>query len=132
MIVGDASRFTKVLVVDDDPDITRLYKKALEEDRATHVAAYNDPKEALSEFKPNTFDITLIDVRMPNINGFDLYEEIKKLDPYIKVCFITGFEVNYRALQELFPELAKESFISKPTTMKQLKDHVRYILEASQ
>jgi response regulator RpfG family c-di-GMP phosphodiesterase len=57
-------------------------------------------------------------------DGFDLYKEIKKLDPIIKVCFITGFEVNYRALQEIFPELAQECYISKPTTMKELKEHV--------
>lgn len=113
-----------ILVVDDDPDITRLYKAGLQAEEGIKVDTYNDPNEALSAFKPEYYDILLVDVRMPNMNGFDLYKEIKKLDANIKVCFITGFEVNYRALQEIFPELAQECYISKPTTMKELKEHV--------
>ena len=63
------------------------------------------------------------------MDEFDLYEELKKLDPNIKVCFITAFEVNYRALQDIFPELAQECYISKPTTMKELKEHVDHLLQ---
>lgn len=51
------------------------------------------------------------------------------MDPNIKVCLITGFEVNYRALQEIFPELAQECYISKPTTMKESKEHVDHLLQ---
>jgi DNA-binding NtrC family response regulator len=119
---------TSVLVIDDDPDITKLYKTALEEGGMINVSTYNDPKKALSEFKPNMFNIALIDVRMPSMNGFELYGEIKKLDPHIKVCFVTGFEVNYRALKEIFPDLPEECYISKPTTMKHLIDHVHDLL----
>jgi DNA-binding response OmpR family regulator len=119
-----------ILVVDDDPDITRLYKAGLQAEEGFKVHTYNDPNEALSAFQPDYYDILLVDVRMPNMNGFDLYKEIKKLDASIKVCFITGFEVNYRALQEIFPELAQECYISKPTTMKELKEHVHHLLQA--
>jgi CheY-like chemotaxis protein len=66
---------------------------------------------------------------MPGMDGFDLYKELKKLDPIIKVCFITGYEVNYKALQELFPELAQECYSSKSITMKKLKEHVDYLLQ---
>jgi DNA-binding response OmpR family regulator len=120
-----------ILVVDDDPDITKLYKTTLEEEEGFKVDTYNDPKEALSDFKPNYYDISLIDIRMPEMNGFDLYKEIIKLDSSIKVTFITAFEVNYRAWQEIFPDLAQESYISKPTTMKGLKEHVHNLLEES-
>jgi DNA-binding NtrC family response regulator len=120
-----------ILVVDDDPDITKLYKTTLEEEEGFKVDTYNDAKEALSDFKPNHYDISLIDVRMPEMNGFDLYKEIIKLDSSIKVTFITAFEVNYRAWQEIFPDLAQESYISKPTTMKGLKEHVHHLLEES-
>jgi DNA-binding NtrC family response regulator len=120
-----------ILVVDDDPDITKLYKAALEEEEGFKLDTYNDPKEALSDFKPNYYDISLIDIRMPEMNGFDLYKEIIKLDSSIKVTFITAFEVNYRAWQEIFPDLAQESYISKPTTMKGLKEHVHHLLEES-
>ena len=120
-----------ILVVDDDPDITKLYKTTLEEEEGFKVDTYNDPKEALLDFKPNYYDISLIDIRMPEMNGFDLYKEIIKLDSSIKVTFITAFEVNYRAWQEIFPDLAQESYISKPITMKGLKEHVHHLLEES-
>jgi DNA-binding NtrC family response regulator len=126
---NDRRKNMKVLVVDDDPDITLLYKDALEGEGGFNVDTYNDPSQALSEFKPHHYDISLIDVRMPGMDGFDLYKELKKLDPVIKVCFITGFEVNYRALQEIFPEIAQECYISKPTTMKELKEHVDHLLQ---
>ena len=96
------------LVVDDDPDIAFLYKEALEREGKFNVGTYNGPNQALSNFKPRYYDILLIVVRMPEMDGFDLYKGLKKLDPVIKVCFITGFEVNYRALQEIFPEIRQE------------------------
>jgi DNA-binding response OmpR family regulator len=120
-----------ILVVDDDPDITKLYKTTLEEEEGFKVDTYNNPKEALSDFKPNYYDISLIDIRMPEMNGFDLYKEIIKLDSNIKVTFITAFEVNYKAWQEIFPDLTQESYISKPTTMKGLNEHIHYLLEES-
>jgi DNA-binding NtrC family response regulator len=117
-----------ILVVDDDPDITSLYKDALEGEGGFDVDIYNEPSQALSNFKSHYYDISLIDVRMPSMDGFDLYKELKKLDPVLKVCFITGFEVNYRALQEIFHEIAQECYISKPTTKKELKEHVNHLL----
>jgi DNA-binding response OmpR family regulator len=118
----------KILLVDDDPDITTLYKTALEGHEGFEVETFNDPRKALSNFKPHYYDISLIDVRMPSMDGFELYNELKKLDPIIKVCFITGYEVNYRALQGIFPELDQECYISKSITMKELKEHVNYLL----
>ena len=102
----------RILLVDDDVDITKLYKRALEEDEEFKVDAYNDPIEALSDFRPDSYDVLLIDVMMPKMNGFELCKEIKNLDETARVCFITGFEVNYKALREIFPGLAKESYIS--------------------
>jgi DNA-binding response OmpR family regulator len=119
----------KVLVIDDDPDITSLYKEALEKEGGFNVDTYNDPSQALSNFKSDYYDISLIDVKMPGRDGFNLYKELKKLDPVMKVCFITGFEVNYRALQEIFPEMGQECYISKPTAMRELKEHIDHLVQ---
>jgi DNA-binding response OmpR family regulator len=118
----------KILVIDDDPDITSLYKATLEGHEGFEVETFNDPNKALSNFKPHYYSISIIDVRMPGMDGFELYNELKKLDPIIKVCFITGYEVNYRALQSIFPELDQECYISKSITMRELKEHVNYLL----
>jgi DNA-binding NtrC family response regulator len=119
-----------VLIVDDDPDITKLYSTALE-GVGFKIDTYNDPRKALSDFKPDYYDVSLLDVRMPDMNGFELYKEMKKLDSNMKVCFITGFEVNYEAFQEIFPDLTQEYFISKPTALEELKKHINRILKES-
>ena len=119
----------KILVVDDDPDITSLYKATLGVARSLKWRHLMTPRKALSNFKPHYNGISIIDVRMPGMDGFELYNELKKLDPIIKVCFITGYEVNYRALQSVFLELVQECYISKSITMRELKEHVNYLLQ---
>src|ERR671926_189829 len=75
---------------------------------------FNDPQEALSNFKAGLYDLLLIDVKMPKMNGFELYREIEKIDDKPKVCFITAFEVYYKSLRELFPTMRIDCFIKKP------------------
>lgn len=75
---GDAElKNMKILVVDDDPDITSLCKATLGGQAGFKVDTYNDPREALSNFKSHYYNISLIDVRMPGMDGFDLYKELK-------------------------------------------------------
>jgi len=78
------------------------------------VRTYNDPQQALSEFEAGTYDILLLDVRMPNLNGFELYREMKKIDHKAKVCFITAYETYYEQLKKDFPKLKVSCFIKKP------------------
>ena len=110
-----------VLIVDDDPDITKLYSTALEGE-GFKIDTYNNPRKALSDFKPDYYDISLLDVRMPDMNGFDLYKEMKKLDSNMKVCFITGFEVNYKAFQEIFPDLTQEYLYLETNCFRRIKE----------
>lgn len=80
---------------------------------------YNDPELALLEFKPDFYDLALIDIDMPTMSGFDLYDKIKEIDNKVKVCFITAYEVNYQALRRIFEE-ELEYFIRKPTEISNL------------
>jgi len=63
---------------------------------------FNDPIQALSGFKSGLYDLALIDYKMPNMNGFELYREIRKIDERVKVCFVTAFEVYYEELKMKF------------------------------
>lgn len=108
-----------ILIVDDEIDITLAFKKGLESDGFL-VDTYNDPLAALLNFKSDFYDLILVDVRMPKMNGFELYQEIEKVDKKSKVCFITAFEVYYHALREIFPTLEVSCFIRKPIEIDDL------------
>jgi DNA-binding response OmpR family regulator len=138
---------SRVLVVDDDPDITNTFKIGLEEN-GFKVDVFNDPIQALSEFEEQKheedmsssssshyhYDLLLLDVRMPKMNGFELYREINKKiseggGDKVKVCFITAYEVYYESLKEDFPTLNVGCFIKKPVEIQQLVKRIRTELE---
>ena len=111
-------------MVDDDPDVLFSMKTALESGGFT-VDSYNSPDIALDKFKPYYYDLLLLDVRMPGMTGFELYEEINKVDEKVHVIFITAFEVYYEALKEIYPDLVPSSFIQKPISNDDLVVRIR-------
>jgi two-component system catabolic regulation response regulator CreB/two-component system response regulator ChvI len=121
---------TKILIVDDDSDITLAFKKGLEND-GFNVDVFNDPQEALSNFEASKYDLLLLDIRMPKMNGFELYKEMDKIDNDVKVCFITAFEVYYEALREVFPSMEVECFIRKPIEIGNLVNRIKNELNLS-
>src|SRR5947208_7387205 len=96
-------RILIVVIVDDEPDITSSFREALRDHGFEHVDISNDPLLALKNFKAGSYDLLIIDIVMPEMDGFGLYEEIRKIDTKVNVCFITAFEVNYQALRAVFP-----------------------------
>jgi two-component system, OmpR family, response regulator ChvI len=120
----------KILIVDDEPDITLSFKMILE-NKGFKVDAYNDPLEALNSFKPSYYDLLLLDIKMPKIEGFQLYDELRKKDESVKVIFITAFDINYEALRKMYPHLKIESFVRKPIDSEHLITAVRSELEHS-
>jgi DNA-binding response OmpR family regulator len=116
-------RRRRILVVDDEPDITSSFKQALR-DNGCEVEIANDSLLALKNFKAGSYDLLVIDIVMPETDGFSLYEEIRKIDEKVKVCFITAFEVNYQALRAVFPAATSTDdigcFIRKPVDMDDL------------
>jgi DNA-binding response OmpR family regulator len=126
----------RILLVDHDPDITLTFKKAFEEaDRiggnkmSFHVDTYNDPLVALSEFKPDFYDLLLIDINLPRINGFDFCVKIFEVDLNPKVCFISSGLINQDALREQYPSLSIGCFIEMPITIDNLIKKVKVELE---
>jgi len=119
---------TRTLIVDDEPDITSFFQNALSNKGFEQVDTVNDPLLALKNFKAESYDLLIIDIVMPEMDGFELYEEIRKIDNKVKVCFITAYEVNYQALRAVFPASTTTDdigcFIRKPITLDDLIKHI--------
>jgi CheY-like chemotaxis protein len=92
----------------------------------------NDPLLALSRYKAGAYDLLLLDINMPRMNGFKLYQEIlsRHSDNHVKVCFITAFEEYNNQFKELFPGLEEvDCFIRKPIALKALTEKVKSRLQ---
>src|ERR671934_2512530 len=122
----------RILLVDDEPDISLLFKTVLK-DEGFEVDSFEDPQLALSNFKPDFYDLVVLDIKMPDMNGFQLYREIKKIDSKLKVCFLTASEMyyeNYRkneAAAEAAEDIAaidKDLFLQKPLSNQDLLQQV--------
>ena len=119
----------KVLVVDDEIDITLLIKEGLEL-KGFQIESYNDPQVALQEFKPSFYDLMLVDIRMPKLNGFEFYHEVRKSDIRVKVCFITAFAISYEEISKTLPPelVTRQNIIQKPIGIKELANKINEIL----
>lgn len=118
--VGSAAQGRKkILIVDDEKDITLMFRSGLERNGFT-VEVINDPLEALSRFRPNNYDLVLLDIRMPGMSGFELWGKIRERDKRVKVCFISAFEIHQEDMKKYLPEEDEKCIIKKPVSMKEL------------
>ena len=116
----------KILFVDDDNDILIAIKASLEY-HGFIVDTFSNPLEALSSFKPGIYDLVLIDVKMPQMSGFEFQQELRKKALYgteIKTCFITAYEIYFETLRKEFPELYDGCFIRKPIKIEDLVNRI--------
>jgi DNA-binding NtrC family response regulator len=124
------SDVTRIFLVDDDQDIVFSIKTALEAAaEGFMVNSFTSPILALENFREGYYDLLLLDIRMPEMTGFDLYEAIHEMDTRVPVIFITAFEVYYEALKEMFPNLVPTSFIQKPISNSDLVQRIKKILK---
>jgi CheY-like chemotaxis protein len=137
VVIKDNQRFWKrILIVDDEADVTVTFKAVIEEsnnnndvNKKIEVYTSNNPVEALSEFKPNFYDLLLVDINMPYMDGFELCEKILAIDINVKVCFMSSVEINREALREIYPTLSLGCFIRKPVTIDYLVKRIRSELD---
>ena len=117
----------RILVVDDEPDINTTLEKALEQN-GFKVDSYECPLMALENFTPYYYDLAILDIRMPEMNGFSFYREIKKLDKNLRICFLTGGEMYYGVYSDIFSSLPANYFIRKPIGNEELIKRIDEII----
>ena len=112
----------RILVVDDNSDIGLTLRIGLEEsDPTMQVHTFDNPLTALLEFKPAFYDLLLIDVNMPLMDGFQLSHKLLQKDVNVRVCFMTSGEINMAAAREVHPLKSIGCFIKKPISIEQLE-----------
>jgi CheY-like chemotaxis protein len=113
-------KWGRILLVDDEPDLCMVYQIILE-DAGYECLPYTDPIKALQQFKPYFYDLILLDIKMPVLNGFELCKKIIELDKTVHIIFITASEAYYEQFRsQHYPELRKINYIQKPVRNEEL------------
>jgi len=111
------NKVKKILLVDDEPDVIYTIKNILE-DNGFQVDTFNDPTTALKSYKNNYYDLVILDIKMPKMDGFELYNKIREKNPKVKICFLTASEMYYEKFRKARSEIGKiigeDCFIQKP------------------
>jgi DNA-binding response OmpR family regulator len=125
----------KLMVVDDERDILRIIKRDLEaDDNPFKVDVFHSSELALQEFDNHPkdyYDLILTDIRMPKMNGFELYRRIKEKNPSMRIAFITAFEINRDEFNKVLPSIDVKDFIIKPISMTDLIVKLKSIVKRS-
>ena len=120
----------RILIVDDEKDVGRTFKMILE-NYGFEIDFFTDPAMALETFKPNLYHLIILDIRMAEINGFELYDKLKSRDPKIKTLFVTALssvESYNDENKKVYPMRGQRHFIKKPLSMDKLLGQVYSLL----
>jgi DNA-binding response OmpR family regulator len=117
----------RILVVDDESDICLVLERVLGENGFV-VDSYDDPLIALEKFKADFYNLVILDIKMPELDGFSLYRKIKRLDKKVKVCFLTAGEMHYRVNSDIFSSVPANCLIRKPIENEELLARINEIV----
>jgi CheY-like chemotaxis protein len=119
----------RICIVDDEPDIILLCKLVLE-DAGFKVYTFTDSLQALSNFKPSFYDLVILDIKMPNMDGFELCKKINEIDNKTKICFLTASEMYYETFRKRdHCKTDKNLFLRKPIENDELVKKINKIME---
>ena len=112
-----------ILLVDDELDVIYTIKNILE-DNGFQIDSFNDPITALNSYRSNFYDLVILDIKMPKMDGFELYIKMREKDPKVKICFLTASEMYYEKFRKTRSEFGRiieeECFIQKPIKSEDL------------
>jgi DNA-binding response OmpR family regulator len=127
-IENNTSNTKKVMVVDDEIDVLSVVGIVLKEN-GFEVDTFEDPIVALKSYRAGVYDLLILDIKMPEMDGFELYDQIKKIDDNAKICFLTASEMYYKnSRKEKYSSLDKDLFIQKPIANEDLVEEINKIL----
>ena len=118
----------RILIVNSEDDVNLALKLALEEENSFQVDSFNNPILALKDFKNGSYDLLIIDISMPQMNGFELSEKIRKIDDKVKICFLTAGRVPSKVRFDPFREGYQDKFIRLPIENKVLVEQIGRIV----
>ena len=122
----------RILLVDDEADILHVLKRGLKVN-GFDIDAFVSSQEAINSFKPDIYDLAIRDIRMPGLNGFSLYRQMKKIDPSLMACFLSAFKIHPEEFKIMFPSVADsvKAIIKKPVTISNLIKEITPFLKMS-
>ena len=128
-----ATKIGRILVVDDEPDVAFAIKATLEESGLFQVDTFHDAESALAIFRPDLYDLAILDIRMPKMNGFQLCRKLREIDKKLKICFLTAAELlHYRETDsDIIDEIGSDCFIAKPVGNEAVLERIKSILSRS-
>ena len=114
-----------IMIVDDEPDICTVLKGYLD-GNGFNISTFTHPTLALEHFKlePERYDVLLIDVRMPQMSGFELARSVKALNPQTKIAIMTAFEINKSEFDKVLPSSSIDAFLTKPVSISKVRETV--------
>jgi DNA-binding response OmpR family regulator len=125
--MGEGSTYQyRILVVDDELDILFTLKLVLE-NNGFKIDTFNDPILALRNFNASSYNLAILDIRMPKITGLGLSKELRKIDNKVKICFLSAIS-NYEEFKRYFPEINEDQIIVKPIDNQSLIDKINKII----
>ena len=121
----------RILIIDDQPDVAMTFRMALEQSGFS-TDSYTDPVIAYKNFRDGLYDLVLLDIKMPVVDGFLLYQRIKRIDSRVKICFLTASEYYHERIrkEQGFDGFNQESFLRKPVEIKELVNTTKKLLNS--
>ena len=120
----------RILLVDDERDVAFTMQLVLEDSGFFKVDTFNNAKSALSIFKPGVYDLALLDIKMPMLDGFELCRRIKNIDNKIKICFLTAADLSDYGVRnsDIINDLGTDCFINKPVKSEDITERLKIML----
>jgi DNA-binding response OmpR family regulator len=117
-------------VVDDEQDLNFTLKTILDETGSFQVESFTNPVLALSEFRAGVYDLAILDIRMPGMNGFQLCRKLRDVDNKLKICFLTAAELLYyrETDSDIIDDLGTDCFVQKPIDNEYFVKNIKAIL----